>query len=117
MERTALQDTARRVIGFQTRDYLDGLNLSENTQLQFYQGFIRQKGTPLLIDKLFRSDFTTDSGTVQIFEEWAFKVGEFGAVNQFTTIEFLLSSDDWRSDPQMIEFINATIATQTDNPY
>ena len=117
VERPALQDTARRVIGFQTRDYLDGLNLSENTQLQFYQGFIRQKGTPLVIDKLFRSDFTTDSGEIQIFEEWAFRVGEYGATKKTTTIEFLLSGTEWRSDPQMIEFINDTVAGQSDNPY
>ena len=117
VEREALQDSARRLIGFQTREYLDDLRLSSDTQFQFYQGFIRQKGTRLVIDKLFRSDFTEDSGEIGIFEEWAFRLGEFGAVQDSTTTELILKDDEWRAEPQLIDFKNTTTSAAPDSIY
>ena len=120
VDRQVLEDSARRLIGFQTRDYLDGLRFSDDTQFQFYQGFIRQKGTRLVIDKLFRrpchhSTSAEDSGNIQVFEEWALRLGEFGSVQDSTTIEFILHEDEWRAEPQMIEFKSTTTEVDPDS--
>jgi len=116
VDRTVLESSARRLIGFQERDYLTGLGMSGDTQFQFYQGFIREKGTRLVIDKLFRNS-DDDSGDITIFEEWALRLGEYGAVQDFAQIGFSLFEEEWRAEPQMINFIDFTTAENPDSKF
>lgn len=111
VERPQIQHTARRVIGFQTRDFMDNLELEPNVQFQFFQGFIRKKGTKLTLDRLLRSDATTSAEELEFYEEWAFRVGEYGAVQDATSIELQLQEEEWRGEPQLIEFVGSKLAS------
>lgn len=70
------QDYARHLIGYQKRDYLRNLIPSEISQVKFYQGMIRDKGTVTSIDNMFDS---TMNGGIKLYEEWAFRVGRYGS--------------------------------------
>lgn len=104
VERSALQDAARRLFGFQTRDYLSNLLLSDDTQFQFMQGFIRKKGTSEVLERLLRSDATTNAEELQFFEEWALRLGEYGAIQDSITVELLVREEEIKANPQLIEF-------------
>ena len=41
------QQLAQRLIGYQSRDYLENLFVNDVSQYKFYQGYIREKGTPV----------------------------------------------------------------------
>jgi len=94
------RDLARHAIGYQPREYLQGLAEDEITQFRLYQGFIKEKGTNNAITKVFDKLSKTQDDGVVLNEEWAFKVGEFGGVDQLREIEFEISKDDLQVNPQ-----------------
>ena len=47
------QQLAQRLIGYQSRDYLENLFVNDVSQYKFYQGYIREKGTQNAIDKSY----------------------------------------------------------------
>ena len=54
------------------------LGISVTNQTKFYQGFIKEKGSLNSITSLTKANFNNVSGAVEIFEEWGFKVGQYG---------------------------------------
>jgi hypothetical protein len=79
------------LIGHRERGYLSDLSLNSTTQAKFYQGYIRDKGTKDAVTALTSASFNNLAGDVQFNEEWAFRVGEYGALesNQFLEIQLL----------------------------
>lgn len=92
---------ARHLIGYVNREFLDQLDVSDDVQFNFYQGFIRQKGTANAITKLLRSDEIQDKDEISFFEEWAIKMGEYGGTAENLSVEFVSKFDDVRTDPQI----------------
>ena len=102
-DQPTLRNYARHVVGFQTRDYLENLLVSDVEQFEFYQGMISQKGSPGVFQKLMRSNRASDNSDLLFLEEWAIRLGEYGApIDPFFT--FLLLQSDMRDDPQLIRF-------------
>ena len=102
-----LNDLSRHAIGFQTREYLRRLILNERNQLDFYKGFIKEKGTLQAFDKVLRTSKSIRSTNYKVLEEWAFKVGEFGAINNDKRLEFNVLSSEMSQEPQMFHFDEA----------
>jgi hypothetical protein len=103
-DRSDLRAYARHVIGYQERSYLDNLLLSGIEQFEFYQGMIGQKGAGSVFQKLMRSNRASENSDLLFLEEWAIRLGEFGApIDPFFTIA--LYQDDVRDDPQIIRFV------------
>ena len=100
---TAQVDSARHLIGYQKRDYLDNITEDSNVSFDFYKGMLQQKGTSGAIDKLLRSN-KLNNDNVSFFEEFAFKVGEFGALGTTTDNEVKVQSGDVRVKNPLIEF-------------
>jgi hypothetical protein len=99
-----IENTARHLIGFDEREYFTDLGILDDAQFQFYQGLVRQKGTRQAIEKLERNaNVTSINDELNVIEEWALKVGEFGGVckNQFT--EFLIAASEVKVDPQLVQ--------------
>lgn len=108
------RDLARHAIGYQTRDYLKDLAEDSITQFQLYQGFIREKGTVSSITKVFNKlSRTADADSIELNEEWAFKVGRFGGVDQTREVEFELERLNFKINPQPVIIVSSDI-TQTD---
>jgi len=94
------------LIGYQKRDYLENLELDDVSQVKFYQGMIRQKGTSSAINKLIRAQLDNQDSDINFFEEWAFRIGEYGAIDANQIIEVELNENQFKSNPELIEFLN-----------
>jgi hypothetical protein len=96
------RDLARHAVGYQQREYLQNLVEDEVSQFRLYQGFIRDKGTNNSIVKIFDKLSRTADDSVVLKEEWAFKVGELGGIDQTAEIEFRVKKDDLALNPQPV---------------
>lgn len=90
-----LQEYSAGLIGFRKRNYLIDLNLNINSQIKFYQGFVKDKGTKNAINALKNTAFNNLQNNVTYHEEWGFRVGEYGAQNINQTVEIQLD-ESWQ---------------------
>ena len=97
---------ASNLIGFQNRKYLENLQIGDIAQKKFYQGFIKEKGTSSITNKLLRAKLPAIDSTLNLYEEWAFRVGEYGSVASSQVIEFKLKENEFTDNPELIEIIN-----------
>lgn len=109
-----VQEVARRNIGYQSRSYLDQILVSPTTQFQFYQGFIRNKGTISTLSTLLRSGISSGSDNVTFYEEWALKLGDFGNVQIGQNSEFYVDPTELKTNVQLFEFSFARLAAGID---
>jgi hypothetical protein len=102
-------------IGFQSRESLENLEIVDESQTRFYQGFIRQKGSRNAIDKILRTDVISERQEINLYEHYAFKVGEFGGTEINQSMEFRLDPTKIKTNPQVISFLpNIDLAITTD---
>lgn len=94
-----IEKMSNGLIGYRPRDYLTNLNVNNSSQVKFYQGFIRDKGTLNSVLSLANTEFNTLKNQVQIHEEWAVRVGEYGATNSNATVEILLKDSSTQTNP------------------
>jgi len=99
----SLLDSSRHLFGYQHREYLDNITEDENISFQFFKGMLRQKGNVESINKLLRSR-TLSNSNMSIYEEWAFKIGEFGSTATSTQNEIQIKASDVRVQNPLIEF-------------
>lgn len=111
-DRTVLRDHARHNAGFQPRDYMRNLLISDTQQFEFYQGMIQSKGTSGALDKLLRSQFITQYRDLRFLEEWAFRIGDYGDVENRRRFSFELRHGDLRANPQ---YVQTSVAPDTDS--
>lgn len=93
---------ARHLIGYEKRKYLEDVIIDDVSQFKFYQGFIKEKGSNNSIIRLFDALRSSGVSTIDIKEEWAFKVGDYGASDAFTEIEFPLDETKFVFNPQNV---------------
>lgn len=108
---------ARHAIGYQTRDYLQNLSEDQITQFRIYQGFIKEKGSKNSISKVFDKLSRSGSDSVTLNEEWAFRVGKLGGVDQYSEIELDLRKDQFVINPQPIIVTQSKPTVVTDQYY
>ena len=101
-----MQAYARHNFGYQRRSYLDNMLLSPTTQFDFYQGMIRQKGSSNSMSKILRSNRVSGGADVRFMEEWAFRIGDYGAKDIRPYLEIQLRQKQIRNNPQIIQFTN-----------
>ncbi len=100
------QKVAQHLIGYQKRQYLENIINNDVSQYKFYQGMIAEKGTQNVFNKLFDVLSAADKESLVFDEEWAFRVGEYGAVDSFNEIEIVLEEKQFKINPQPIEFVD-----------
>jgi hypothetical protein len=108
---------ARHAIGYQTREYLQNLAEDPITQFQLYQGFVREKGTSNAITKIFNKLSRADDASIVLNEEWAFRVGQVGGIDQLKEIEFEVSKSKFALNPQLMLIVPSVGGTTTDQYY
>lgn len=110
----SLQLFSNGLIGFRDRDYFTNLGIDATTQSKFYQGFIKQKGTTNSIKALRGAIFSDLDTGIDVFENWAVRVGEYGAtdINQF--VEVVLDETNFTNNPAPLQFIDSTVIEQPD---
>jgi hypothetical protein len=100
------QRVAQHLIGYQKRQYLDNIIQDDVSEYKFYQGMIREKGTQNVLNKLFDVLSADNKESLTFYEEWALRVGLYGANNAFENIEFVLDQNQFVNNPQGFELTN-----------
>ena len=80
---TEQQRMAQHLIGYQKRQYLENIINDDVSQYKFYQGMIQDKGTKNALTKLFDVLSSADKDSLEFYEEWAIKDGQYGAADGF----------------------------------
>lgn len=111
------QRLGQHLIGYQKREYLANIIPDGVSQYKFYQGFIQDKGTKNALTKLFDALSSANKDSLEFFEEWAIRLGQYGAVDNITEVEYNLDESKYRLEPQLIELVNSASATRTDLIY
>lgn len=109
MENKRLQDRARANFGYEEKEYLNNLLLTPTNQFEFYQGMIQQKGSPASMRRLLRSNFIRHNKGLKLFEEWAFRVGDYGGQEVTPQLDILIRQSEFKHNPQLIQFSNTLI--------
>jgi len=102
------QQLAQRLIGYQSRDYLENLFVNDVSQYKFYQGYIREKGTQNAIDKILKAKYEGSDIELDIYPEWMIRTGKFGNTDSIESIQLTLKDDEITADPQSIELFDTT---------
>lgn len=111
------QEIAQHLIGYQKRQYLANIINDDVSQYKFYQGFIQDKGTRNALTKLFDALSSADKDSLEFYEEWAIKLGQYGASDGFEEVEFLLDESLFRLSPQPILLTDTIPENVTDLVY
>ena len=98
------QQYAQHLIGYQPRSYFTDLGIDELTQYKFYQGMIRDKGTSKPITRFTSEAQKNQSSTYDVFEEYAFRVGEYGGHRTVKEYEFAISEKEHVQNKQIYQF-------------
>jgi len=94
------------LIGYRNRDYFHELGLDDTSQVKFYQGMIREKGTRSAVEALTRAQLKNDNADIEMYEEWALRVGEYGAIDSTQFIETRLDESKVTANPALLSFKN-----------
>jgi hypothetical protein len=94
------------LIGFRNRSYLEAIGIGSKTQIKFYQGYITQKGTKNSIQAVARADYTNNN-TIEIYEEWGARVGEYGAIDSNPYINLVIEDSVFDQNPVAYEFVSS----------
>ena len=96
------------LIGFSPRQYLDDLGISDTSQVKFYQGMIRQKGSNNSLDKLLRAKLDNFDSRAEVFEQWAVRDGSYGITSNVSQLRVPLNlSVDSVKNPVVVELLDA----------
>jgi len=99
------QKFAQHLIGYQKRQYLENIIKDEVSEYKFYQGMIQEKGTQNVLNKLFDVLSADNQESLTFNEEWALRVGEYGASDSFEEIEIILDQTKFKVNPQPYELV------------
>jgi hypothetical protein len=108
------QRLAQHLIGYQKRQYLENIIKDDVSQYKFYQGMIVEKGSQNVLSKLFDTLSLDDQESLEFNEEWALRVGEFGASDAFEEVEFKLDENLFKLTPQPVELTSNINLSLTD---
>ena len=109
-----LNRMAKHQFSYQQRDYLRDLLLEDATEFEFFQGYIRQKGTFNSLGAILRNTgLIPQDSTFDYFEEFALRLGQFGGVAVNNLVEFYLNPQDVNNT---IQWINLFSTVDSDLP-
>lgn len=97
------------LIGYRNRSYLANLGVDDTSQVKFYQGFIKEKGTKNAINAIRSITANDQTGNISINEEWAFRVGAYGSLDTNQFVELVLDESYTLNNPTSLEVVNDSI--------
>jgi hypothetical protein len=97
---------ALSLIGYKNRDYLNNIGLDDVSQVKFYQGFIKEKGTINSINALANVVVNQQQSQVSMYEDWAFRVGTYGSTDINRYVELVLDERYVVSNPASLEVLS-----------
>lgn len=96
------------LIGYRRREYLNNLGLDPVSQIKFYQGFIKDKGTENAIKAFERAIFGNDvENTIELYEEWGARVGVYGSIDNNPEYSFIIKNSVFDDNPVTYQMLDA----------
>lgn len=114
---TEQQKFAQHLIGYQKRDYLENIINNSVSQYKFYQGMILEKGTKNSLNKLFNVLSSNDKDSLEFYEEWAIRNGQYGGTSIVDEFEFNLDESQFTVNPQPILLTSADSTNDSEVVY
>ena len=114
---TEQQRLGQHLIGYQPREYLANIITDSVSQYKFYQGFIQDKGTKNVLTKLFDALSSANKDSLEFYEEWALRLGQYGAIDNLIEVEYKLDESKYRLEPQIVELVDQLDSTRVDLIY
>ena len=111
------QKFAQHLIGYQKRQYLENIINDDVSQYKFYQGMIQEKGTTNSLSKLFDVLSSANTDSLDFYEEWAIRLGQYGANGGFEEVEYVLDESKFLINPQPIELVTSVPPGNNDFVY
>ena len=102
---------AQHLTGYTPRTYLNNIFTDPSAQYKFYQGYIKEKGTRNSITKLAKASISNLQGQIDFYEEWAFRVGNYGSYSTYQEIEIPLIEGTFIENPQIVSVVNSQPST------
>lgn len=111
-------DQAKKLIGYKDYEYMENLLVDDRAMFDFYKGYLKEKGTPLSFNKLSKSKYIMETDkTLDLYENWLFRIGEFGSVEENSVMEFNFRTEDIKQRPQVVNFTTEINPVNPDNDY
>jgi hypothetical protein len=98
--------SARNSTGFVPRQYLTDIGLDTISQHKFYLGMIREKGTQAAVNAFLRAKLPYLNNDIQIDDQWAIRLGNYGGSSQKSDIELSLANANQLNGAYVIELVN-----------
>ena len=103
----AQEKMAQHLTGYTPRVYLNNIFTDPVAQYKFYQGYIREKGTRNAVTKLAKASVKNLQGQISYTEEWAFRVGAYGAYSTYQELEIPLVEGTFLENPQIVNMVSS----------
>ena len=105
---------AFNLIGFKPRQYMVDLDLSDTSQVNVYQQFIKTKGTTRATDLFTQVNFNKLSAQYNIRENWGILVGTYGAQANRSWFEIALNEAVLTGNPSTVQIIQPGQTSEAD---
>ena len=102
------------LIGFQPRQYMVDLNLTDTSQVQLYQQFIQTMGSRRATDLFTQVNFNNLTAQYQIYETWGIQVGTYGAQANRSWFEVALNEAVLTGNPSTFQIIQPGQTSEAD---
>jgi hypothetical protein len=100
------------LIGFRPRQYMTDLNLSDTSQVNLYQQFIKTKGTTRATDLFTQVNFGPLTAQYRIYENWGILAGTYGANANRSWFEIVLDEARLTGNPSTVQIVQPNSASQ-----
>lgn len=105
LSNSQISNVAKYNSGYNKPQWADNLDIDDDTLFEFVQGSLKYKGTKYALDAFARNKSLFDAdATIDLHEEWAIRIADFGDTRSRDTIEFQLTPDLLTTSPQSIRF-------------
>jgi hypothetical protein len=94
------------LIGYRPRDYLALADLTDITQINVYKNMIKNKGTRNAVEAFRGANLPQGGIDYEVYENWAIKSGQFGAITNNNFIEFKVNQEYMTANPSLVSLIN-----------
>jgi len=109
-----LQLFSNGLIGYRDRKFFTDLGIDATTQSKFYQGLIKQKGTTNSIVALRGAKFNNINTDINVYENWAVRIGEYGSIDDNQYIEIALDESQITDNPAAVQFVDDTMVPEAE---
>jgi len=102
------------LIGFRPRQYMVDLNLTDTSQVQLYQQFIKTMGSRNATDLFTQVNFNNLTSQYNIYETWGIQIGTYGAQANRSWFEVALDEAVLNGNPSTFQIIQPGQTSEAD---